>query len=74
MPEIAGVDLCEPLGGGRLEEIWRAIDRWAVLVFHDQRLTDRQLHDFAARFGEFGILLPPLSASTITEAETIPAR
>jgi alpha-ketoglutarate-dependent 2,4-dichlorophenoxyacetate dioxygenase len=52
---IAGVDLCQPIGGGQVEEIWRAIDRWAVLVFHDQRLTDRQLHDFAARFGELEI-------------------
>jgi len=53
--EIAGVDASRPLAGAILAELWRAIDRWAVLVFHDQDLSDRRLHDFAARFGELEI-------------------
>src|SRR3954468_16632037 len=53
--EIAGIDLAEPLDTATVREIWRAIDRHAVLVFHDQHLTDQQLHDFAARFGELEI-------------------
>ncbi|MGD9615864.1 MAG: TauD/TfdA dioxygenase family protein [Alphaproteobacteria bacterium] len=53
--EIGGLDLSEPIGEAAVQEIWRAIDRYAVLVFHDQNLTDRQLHDFAARFGELEI-------------------
>src|SRR6185437_5615959 len=32
-----------------------SIDRYAVLVFHDQRLTDTELRDFAAAFGPLEI-------------------
>jgi len=53
--EIDGIDLRHSIDAAELDEIWRVIDRWAVLVFHDQRLTDVQLHDFAARFGELEI-------------------
>jgi alpha-ketoglutarate-dependent 2,4-dichlorophenoxyacetate dioxygenase len=53
--EIGDLDLSEPIDPATVREIWRAIDRHAVLVFHDQHLTDRQLHDFAARFGELEI-------------------
>jgi alpha-ketoglutarate-dependent 2,4-dichlorophenoxyacetate dioxygenase len=53
--EVAGIDLRDPLDEERLAAIWRAIDEYAVLVFHDQQLSDRQLHDFAARFGELEI-------------------
>lgn len=35
--------------------IQAAIDAWPVLVFRDQRLTDAQLRDFAARFGPLEI-------------------
>jgi alpha-ketoglutarate-dependent 2,4-dichlorophenoxyacetate dioxygenase len=52
---VGGLDASRPLDDETLAKIWRAIDRWAVLVLHDQRLTDRQLHDFAARFGELEI-------------------
>src|SRR3954447_3678755 len=53
--EIAGIDLSEPIDAAIVQEIWRAIDRYAVLVFRNQHLTDQQLHDFAARFGELEI-------------------
>ena len=53
--EISGLDAGRPLDDGSLAEMWRAIDRHAVLVLHDQHLSDRQLHDFAARFGELEI-------------------
>ena len=54
--EIGGLDLSRPLDRRRhLAELWRAIDRHAVLVFHDQQISDQQLHDFAARFGELEI-------------------
>src|SRR3954454_22210627 len=53
--EIGGIDLSEPIDAATVQEIWRAIDQYAVLVFRDQYLTDRQLHDFAARFGELEI-------------------
>src|SRR3954451_9116712 len=53
--EIAGIDLSRPIDEDTVGEIWRAIDQYAVVVFHDQHLTDQQLHDFAARFGELEI-------------------
>src|SRR5262249_61022638 len=31
------------------------IDRWAVLVVHDQSISDDQLRDFAGRFGRLEI-------------------
>ncbi len=53
--EIAGVDLSRPIDNATKSAIWDAIDRYAVLVFHDQRLTDAQLRDFAADFGPLEI-------------------
>ncbi len=53
--EIAGIDLSLSLDTGAVDAIWSAIDRSAVVVFRDQRLTDAQLRDFAARFGPLEI-------------------
>ena len=53
--EASGVDLSQPFDAAAVRAIWDAIDRYAVLVFHDQRLTDPQLRDFAASFGELEI-------------------
>jgi alpha-ketoglutarate-dependent 2,4-dichlorophenoxyacetate dioxygenase len=53
--EASGVDLGQPIDAATIRAIWDAIDRYAVLVFQDQRLTDAQLRDFAARFGELEI-------------------
>ncbi len=53
--EIAGIDLSEQIDAAGTRAIWSAIDRYAVLVFHDQRLTDAQLRDFAAAFGPLEI-------------------
>ena len=51
--EIGGLD--PPAARRELAGMWRAIDEHAVVVLHDQHLTDRELHDFAARFGELEI-------------------
>ena len=53
--EIANLDLSRGIDAATVQSIWDAIDRYAVLVFHDQRLSDAQLQDFAARFGELEI-------------------
>src|SRR5277367_3916471 len=53
--EIGGIDLGTDIDTATVRSIWDAIDRYAVLVFHDQQLSDAQLHDFAARFGELEI-------------------
>jgi alpha-ketoglutarate-dependent 2,4-dichlorophenoxyacetate dioxygenase len=53
--EVDGIDLSGSLDGENLRTLWQAIDRYAVLVFHDQHLTDTQLRDFAAAFGPLEI-------------------
>jgi alpha-ketoglutarate-dependent 2,4-dichlorophenoxyacetate dioxygenase len=53
--EAEGIDLARPLGAEEVDAIWRAIDRYAVVIFRDQRLSDTQLRDFAARFGPLEI-------------------
>ncbi len=52
---VGGVDAGRPLDDTMLDELWQAIDQYAVLVFHDQQITDAQLRSFAARFGELEI-------------------
>jgi alpha-ketoglutarate-dependent 2,4-dichlorophenoxyacetate dioxygenase len=52
---VGGLDLREPLADAALAALWQAIDRHAVLVFHDQQLSDAQLRAFASRFGELEI-------------------
>lgn len=53
--EIGGLDLSQAVANDTIDAIWRAVDRYAVLIFRDQRLTDAQLRDFAARFGDLEI-------------------
>jgi alpha-ketoglutarate-dependent 2,4-dichlorophenoxyacetate dioxygenase len=53
--EIAGLDASRPIDDATVKELWQAIDRWAVVVLHDQRLSDEQLRGFAARFGALEI-------------------
>jgi alpha-ketoglutarate-dependent 2,4-dichlorophenoxyacetate dioxygenase len=53
--EIANLDLSRGIDAVTVQSVWDAIDRYAVLVFHNQCLSDAQLHDFAARFGELEI-------------------
>jgi alpha-ketoglutarate-dependent 2,4-dichlorophenoxyacetate dioxygenase len=53
--EVSDMDLAQPLEAVGLRELWKAIDRYSVLVFHDQRLSDEQLRDFAAKFGPLEI-------------------
>ena len=53
--EATGVDLSGPIDGALVDAIWRAIDKYAVVVFREQRLDDTQLRDFAALFGPLEI-------------------
>jgi alpha-ketoglutarate-dependent 2,4-dichlorophenoxyacetate dioxygenase len=52
---VSGVDLAKPTNAALIDDIWAAIDTYAVLVFHDQNLTDVQLRDFSAQFGPLEI-------------------
>ncbi|MCW5622657.1 MAG: TauD/TfdA family dioxygenase, partial [Burkholderiales bacterium] len=49
--EIGDVDLSQPLPSEQLAQIEAAFDRYAVLVFPDQKLTTDQHLDFARHFG-----------------------
>jgi alpha-ketoglutarate-dependent 2,4-dichlorophenoxyacetate dioxygenase len=49
--EVSGVDLHVPVGPGTFREIAHALDRFAVLVFRDQPLTDDQQIAFSRLFG-----------------------
>ena len=49
--EVSGVDLTKPLSGGEVAAIEAGMDRYAVLVFHDQRLTDEQQMTFSQSLG-----------------------
>src|SRR5258708_6646483 len=49
--EISGIDLARPLSPADRDAIEAAINRYAVVVFHDQKLLDDQQIDFAGHFG-----------------------
>jgi alpha-ketoglutarate-dependent 2,4-dichlorophenoxyacetate dioxygenase len=49
--EADGIDLREPLSPGEAEEIHAAMDRYAVLVFHGQKLTNEQHVAFTKALG-----------------------
>jgi len=53
--EVIDADLSQPINAATVDAIWSAIDRYAVVIFRDQRLTDAQLRDFAAGFGPLEI-------------------
>ena len=45
--DISGIDLAQPLKAADRDAIEDAINRYAVVVFHDQKLSDDQQIDFA---------------------------
>jgi alpha-ketoglutarate-dependent 2,4-dichlorophenoxyacetate dioxygenase len=50
--EVSGVDLRQPLTPDAVAAIDEGMDRYAVLVFHDQNITDEQQIAFTRNFGE----------------------
>ena len=52
MGEVSGVDLREPLDAATVTALNDAINRFGVLVFHDQFITDGQQQEFSRNFGE----------------------
>ena len=50
--EVSGLDLRKPLTREQAREVEAAMDKYAVLVFHDQDITDEQQLAFALNFGE----------------------
>jgi alpha-ketoglutarate-dependent 2,4-dichlorophenoxyacetate dioxygenase len=49
--EVDGIDLRAPLIGAEVAAIEAGMDRFAVLVFHDQRIDDEQQLAFTRNFG-----------------------
>ena len=50
--EVSGLDLRKPLTPEEAREVEAAMDKYAVLVFHDQDITDEQQMAFALNFGQ----------------------
>ena len=50
--EVSGVDLARPLAGDDVAAIERGMDKYAVLVFHDQPIDDDQQMAFCCNFGQ----------------------
>lgn len=50
--EVSDIDLREDLPQGVIDEIDRAMEQYAVLVFRDQPVNDEQQLAFAGRFGQ----------------------
>jgi alpha-ketoglutarate-dependent 2,4-dichlorophenoxyacetate dioxygenase len=49
--EVDGIDLCRPPEEDAVRAIEAGMDRYAVLVFHDQKLSDEQQVAFSRNFG-----------------------
>ena len=49
--EVSGVDITRPLSRDEVAAIEAGMDRYAVLVFRDQKLTDEQQMAFSRNFG-----------------------
>jgi alpha-ketoglutarate-dependent 2,4-dichlorophenoxyacetate dioxygenase len=49
--EVSGVDIGKPLTPDEVAAIEAGMDRYAVLVFHDQKITDEQQMAFSRAFG-----------------------
>lgn len=50
--EVSGIDTTGPLSQAEVAAIEAGMDRYAVLVFRDQRLTDDQQRAFTRNFGD----------------------
>src|SRR5918994_2667470 len=63
--EVSGVDLRQPLGADEVAAIEAGMDRYAVLVFHGQPLSDEQQVAFSRNFGEIELAV----GSNVTKPE-----
>src|SRR5499433_4532322 len=49
--EVSGIDIAQPLTPDEVATLEAGMDRYAVLVFHDQKITDEQQMAFSRSFG-----------------------
>src|ERR1700709_1752976 len=52
--EVAGIDITQPLTRDQVASLEAGMNRYAVLVYHDQRFTDEQQKAFRGNFGPLG--------------------
>ena len=64
--EVAGIDLTQALTADHIAAIEAGMDQYAVLVFHDQRVTDEQQIAFSRNFGP---LEPAVNANVTALAD-----
>ena len=50
--EVSGIDITQPLSPEQAATLEAGMDRYAVLVYHDQPFTDEQQKAFSRNFGE----------------------
>jgi alpha-ketoglutarate-dependent 2,4-dichlorophenoxyacetate dioxygenase len=63
--EISGIDITRSLSRDEVAAIEAGMDRYAVLEFHGQKLTDQQPQAFSRYFGK----LEHTAGSNITKAQ-----
>jgi len=63
--EVSGADLTKPLSREEVAAIEAGMDRYAVLVFHDQSISDEEQIAFSNNFGR----IEPAVGSNITKPE-----
>ena len=49
--EVSGLDFTKPVDSATITQIETAMDKYAVLVFHDQHISDEQQLSFSEKFG-----------------------
>ncbi len=49
--EVSGVDITKPLAADEVAALEAGMDRYAVLVFHGQNISDEQQMAFSRNFG-----------------------
>jgi alpha-ketoglutarate-dependent 2,4-dichlorophenoxyacetate dioxygenase len=49
--QVSGLDITQPLTPAEVAELEAGMDRYAVLIYHDQRFTDEQQKTFSLNFG-----------------------
>jgi alpha-ketoglutarate-dependent 2,4-dichlorophenoxyacetate dioxygenase len=55
--EVSGIDISQPLNRDEVAAIEAGMDQYAMLVFHDQNLTDDKQLAFSRNFGELEVTL-----------------
>ena len=66
--EVSGVDLSKPISRDEAAAIDDGMNRFGVLVFHDQDITDAQQIDFSKNFGALEVKARPGSIRKASES------